>query len=93
MPISNLHKWLHVTYHDFLLTSSPVEDSRCAALRWVLYGAHQSVGNQIEKPKVVDFAQVDVGRVFEDEAADVFLAYEIDVTVLLFRRAVPGDVL
>jgi hypothetical protein len=38
----------------------------------------------IEKPKLVDFAQVNVGRVFEDEAADVFLAYEIDVTVLLF---------
>ena len=38
---------------------------------------------------MIYLAEVNFGRVFEDEPADIFLAYQIDVAVLLFptRRA------
>ncbi|HYL12278.1 MAG TPA: hypothetical protein VEV41_04555 [Terriglobales bacterium] len=38
---------------------------------------------------MIYLAEVNFGGVFEDEAADIFLAYEIDVAVLLLptRRA------
>ena len=45
---------------------------------------HEAIGDQIEKPKLVYLAQVNVGGVLEDEAADILFAYEIDVSVLLF---------
>ena len=32
---------------------------------------------------MIHFAQIDIGRVFEDEAAHVFLADEINIPVLL----------
>jgi len=40
----------------------------------------------IEEPKLVDFPQINVCRVLEDEAADIFLLDQVAVTVLL-RRA------
>ena len=63
-----LHEWLHVTYHNFLPTSSLAEDSRRADLRQGLCGTHQPLGDHVEKPQLVDFAEVNVGGVFDDEA-------------------------
>src|SRR5664279_1898334 len=45
---------------------------------------NQSVGNQIEEPKLIHFAQVNVGGVFEDKAADILLLDQVAVAVLLW---------
>src|SRR5271165_1288785 len=39
---------------------------------WCSSCAHEAVGQDIEKPQLIHFAQINFGRVFEDKAADIF---------------------
>src|SRR5271166_3136716 len=58
---------------------------------WFSSGANQSVGNQIEEPQLVHSAQVNVGRVFEDEAADILLVDQVAVAVLLWASCCAAE--
>jgi hypothetical protein len=52
---------------------------------WCSSCAHEAGGQDIEKPQLIHFAQINFGGVFEDETAYVFLVDEVDVAVLLGR--------
>src|SRR5664279_1082128 len=45
---------------------------------------HPDIFHIIEEPDLVHFAQVNVGRVLEDEAADILLLDQVAVAVLLW---------
>src|SRR5664279_624565 len=50
---------------------------------WCSSCAHEAVGQDIEKPQLIHFAQINFGGVFEDKAADILLMDQVAVAVLL----------
>src|ERR1035438_6531863 len=52
---------------------------------WCSSCAHDAVSQDIEKPQLIHFAQINFSGVFEDETPHVFLVDEINIPVLLLR--------